>query len=200
MWGWHCCGWDCGSVLCWFGVWVSCWVLWVVCGCVGRVPRPWLAVVLRWRVVTWVFSVELRFLGGGRLLVGGACRQGLHLAGQSGGLGYSLLALVLLSCVQGPLWVYGGARWPKCRGPMHWARQVVLDRVVVVVGVCLLRVAPCRGWERWKGLVVVRSSAPRGVVGPWGPAVLGYGGDGGGVGLQWYSGIRGQGLGVAGAC
>ena len=48
-----------------------------------------------------------------------------------------------------------GAWWPECRGPVQWGRQVVLDCVVVVVGVCRSRVAPWHRWERWQGLPVV---------------------------------------------
>ena len=38
---------------------------------------------------------------------------------------------------------------------MQWGSQVVLDRVVVVVRVCLLRVAPWHCWERYQGLVML---------------------------------------------
>ena len=50
-----------------------------------------------------------------------------------------MLAFMLLVSVQSPLWVYRGAWWPECVGPMHRERQLVQDRVVVVVGLCGLR-------------------------------------------------------------
>ena len=52
------------------------------------------------------------------------------------------------------LWVYGVAWWPECPGPVQWERQVLLDRVVSVVRVYRLCVAPWPQWERWQGLVV----------------------------------------------
>ena len=56
-----------------------------------------------------------------------------------------MFALVFLACVPGPLWVNGGAWWPECRRPVQWGRQVMLNGVLVVVGVCVLRVAT---WHR----------------------------------------------------
>ena len=66
-----------------------------------------------------------------------------------------MLDLVLLVCVHVPLWVYGGAWWPECRRPVLWGRQVVLDREVVVMGVCRVHLAPWHRWERWQRLLVV---------------------------------------------
>ena len=57
-------------------------------------------------------------------------------------VGYSVLALVLLMRVHGPPWVYGNFLRLDCRGPVLWWCKVVLDRVVAVVRVCRLGVAP----------------------------------------------------------
>ena len=80
--------------------------------------------------------------------------------------------------------------------------------MVVVVGVCWLRVAPWHRWERWQGLVVVvgvsvvhvmvRSSAPRGVGGLCGSAVVGRGGDGAGGGRCGIGASGGRGRGWRG--
>ena len=70
----------------------------MVCVCVRRVKRP----PAGRGVEVAGGCLGLRFLGGGRLLVGGACRQGLRLRGQQVGVGYYLLALVLLVRVDGP--------------------------------------------------------------------------------------------------
>ena len=56
---------------------------------------------------------------------------------------------MLLVRVHGPPRVYGGVLWPECREPVRWGRQVVRDRVVVVVRVCRLCVVPRDRWERW---------------------------------------------------
>ena len=69
-------------------------------------------------------------------------------------VGYSALTLLLSVCVHGPPMVYGGTWRPECCGPVQPGRLVV-DRVVVVLGGCWLRVAPWHCWERWQGLVVV---------------------------------------------
>ena len=104
-------------MLCRRGVWVSRWALWMVCVCVGRVLRPPAGLGAEVGVGCLGFRVGLRFVGGGRLLLGGARRQGLRLRGRSVVAGYSVLALVLLVCLHGPPWVYGGAWWPECLSP-----------------------------------------------------------------------------------
>ena len=62
---------------------------------------------------------------------------------------------MLFVCMQGRPWVSGGAWGPRCREPVQWGRQVVLDCVVVVARLCWLRVLPRRQWKWWQGLVVV---------------------------------------------
>ena len=96
-------------MLCWLGVWVYCRVLWVVGVCVGRVSRPPAGRGPEVEGGCLGFPVGLRFVGGGRLLVGGARRQGLRFGGQWPVVGYFVLALVPLLCVHGALWVYEGA-------------------------------------------------------------------------------------------
>ena len=127
VWGWHCWGWGRGWVLRPLDIWVSCRVLWVVCGCVGQVLRPLAGRFVEVGGGCLGFRVELRFVGSVRLLVGGARRQGLRFGGRSVVVEHSMLALVLLVCMPGPLWVYGGAWWPECCGPVQWGQQVVLD-------------------------------------------------------------------------
>ena len=56
-------------------------------------------------------------------------------------VGYSVLALMVLVRVHGPLWVFGGTWRPKCCGPVQPGPQVVLHCVVVGVRLCRWRVA-----------------------------------------------------------
>ena len=73
--------------------------------------------------------------------MGGARRQEQRWRGQYVAVVDSVLVLVLLVCLQGPLWVYGGTWWPECPESVQWGWQLVLERVVVVVRVCRLCVA-----------------------------------------------------------
>ena len=72
VWGRQCWGW--GRALCWWGVRVSRRVLCVVCVRVRRVPRPLARRSVGVGGGCLGFQVGLRFVGGGRLLVGGARR------------------------------------------------------------------------------------------------------------------------------
>ena len=131
-----------GRRLCQFGVWVSRRPSWVVCVCVSRVKRPPAGRGVKVGDGCLGFRVGLQFVGSGQLLVRDAGRHGLQQGKQSVAVGYSLLALVLLVYPRGPPRIYGGRWWLKCRGPVQRGQQVVLDRVMVVVRVCRLRVAP----------------------------------------------------------
>ena len=77
VWGWHYRGGGCQ--LCTSGVRVCRRVLSTVCVCVERVMRPPVGRAVEVGGGCLGFWVGVQFTGGGRLLVGGACRQGLRL-------------------------------------------------------------------------------------------------------------------------
>ena len=79
MWGWHC-WWRGGRgwVLCWMEVWVSCWVLWAMCVRLVRVLRPLAGHGVEIGVGCLGMRQGLLFVGGGRLLIGGARRHRLR--------------------------------------------------------------------------------------------------------------------------
>ena len=70
-----------GLALCWLSVLLSRQVLWVVCVRVGRVSRPLAGRGIEVGDCFLGLLVEWPFVGGGRLLVGGARRQGCGLGG-----------------------------------------------------------------------------------------------------------------------
>ena len=74
MWWSHCWGWGRLQALCWFRFWVSRPVLWVVCVRLGWVLWPLAGRGVQVGGACLAFCVGSRFVGAGRLVVGGARR------------------------------------------------------------------------------------------------------------------------------
>ena len=82
---------------------------------------------------------------------------------------HTVLVLVLFVRVHGTLLVYGGVWLPEHRGSVVWRCQGVLGRVMVVMRVCRLRVAPWHLWVRWQASAVVVGLSVVHVLVPCGP-------------------------------
>ena len=121
VWGWHCWWWGGrGWVLCWLGVWVSLWVVWVLRACAVQSLR----LLTGCGAGVWVgcgrmgVRVGLWTVCNGWLLVDGARWYQVWVGGLLVVVGRSYYALVLLVCVRGSPRVHGGVPWHVCRGPV----------------------------------------------------------------------------------
>ena len=107
-----------GLVLCWLGVWVSLWVMWVLRVCAVRSLR----FSAGCGAEVWVGGGRMGVRMGlwsvcnGWLLVDGARWYGVWVRGLLVVVGRSYWALVLLVCVRGSPRAHGGVPWLVCRG------------------------------------------------------------------------------------